>query len=165
MNTEDQLNSRNKPNLLLDKNGNPVVNQFGHAVSARLTDEQKADIDRLKASGKTDKAIKAELGITQARLKTHLNAKGVAERTALLAMTTTLTQNAERQNALMSDLLDVVAKMESRLSAVQTEVKALQLSCNRMKIGREKAEKERRSQRKELKRLKDILHKRTGQQY
>lgn len=158
-------NPPQKPKPLLDKDGNPVVNQFGSIVSAPLTDEQKADIEKLLVSGKPKRAIMAELGVSKARLNTYLETRGVSDRIAMLSYTTVVAERTETLMTLVVDLVNVMERMETRLSELQTQSKMIYKACMRQKIGREKAEKEARSQKAEIRKLKDYIHQRTGKKW
>jgi len=147
---------------LTDADGNTVVSKYGHAITAKLTDEDKANIDKLKANGTSNRAICKELAITDSRLVTYLRERETAERIMAMTMTTELPGKLTNINALLVDLVNVVAKMEVRMSDVQTELKETKKLAYRQKQGRAKAERELRSQRTELRRVRDALWKVTG---
>lgn len=151
-----------KPKPLLDKDGNPVISQYGHVISARLTDEDKKAINELVAKGYTKTAICDELGVSERRLNTYLKEPKHAEAIAL----TYLVQEQARKTDALLELLktqtEIIAKLESRVSHIQTEVLQTKKAAARNRIGREKAERNSRAQRQELTRLKQQIWKRTG---
>lgn len=151
-----------KPKPLLDKNGKPIINQYGHVVSARLTDEEKLAINHLVAKGYSNLAVCAELNISERRLVTYLKEPKVA---AAIATTNAIREQAHKLNSLIELLTEqtrIIARMEKRLSDVQTELQQTKKAAARSRIGREKAERTSRSQRQELTKLKQQLWKRTG---
>lgn len=151
-----------KPKLLLDENGNPVINKFGYATTAPLTREDEQAIDALAAKGYTKKAICEEIGVSQTRLKNYLEEPKKAQAIALVAYTQTVGTHNEKMEGLIANLVETLAQMEKRLTDVQNELKQVKAACGRNKIGREKLERSKRSQRQELTRLKHQLHMRTG---
>ena len=151
-----------KPKPMLDKNGNPIVNQFGFVVSARLTKEDEDQITELAAKGYTRKAICDELGLSDRRVSHFLNKPKTAEAIALMAYTVTIAEHNRKVEELLSGFTDALARMEKRLTDVQSELKMIKAACGRNKIGRETLEREKRSQRKELNQLRKNYWKRTG---
>ena len=147
---------------MLDKNGNPVINQFGHVVSARLTKEDEQAINTLAAKGYSRKAICAELNLSERRVITHLNKPKVAEAIALEYLVEIQNEKIDALTHLVASLVAINVKMESRISNMQTELQRTKHLAMRNRIGREKSERQSRSQRQELTRLKDQLWKRTG---
>lgn len=151
-----------KPKPMLDKNGNPKINQWGKVVSARLTEEEKEQITALVAKGYTKRAICEELNITDRRLSHFLNEPKVAEAIALQAYTVEVAAHNKRVEELLTGLTDLITHMEKRLTVVQEELRQVKVACRRNQIGREKLEREKRSQRKALNDLKKKYWKRTG---
>jgi hypothetical protein len=151
-----------KPKPLLDKDGNPVVNKFGHITTAPLTKEEKQAIDELAAKGTTRKAICEQVGVSYTRLKNYLEEPARAQAIALMAYTQTVAQDSKETKELIARLLDIIMQMESRVSDIQTELRQVKKAAQRQKLGRAQAEKESRSQRQQINELKRYIHKRTG---
>jgi hypothetical protein len=154
-----------KPKPLLDKEGNPVINQFGHVVSARLTSEDKAAIDELVAKGTSRNEICKTLNIADRRLKTYLNDTKSVERIERLQYVSMIAEHVAATESYMEQMLALVFKLEHRVTELTAQVKQTKVATRRTNIGREKAEKDRRSQRQELIRLKNQMWKRTGKRY
>ncbi|MEV4934132.1 hypothetical protein [Sphingobium sp. LSP13-1-1.1] len=151
-----------KPKLLLDDKGNVILNKFGHPVTAELTEEDKANINELASKGYTKRAIASELGVSLVRLTNYLKEPAVANAIALMAYTVEVAAHNQKMEEAINVLVDIVAKLESRVSDLQTEVRQTKKAAARSRIGREKAERTSRSQRQELTKLRNQLWKRTG---
>lgn len=160
------MESRNpppqKPKPLIGKDGQPVINQYGHVVSAQLTDEDKAAIDKLVRQGYSKKAICKELAVSERRLLTYLKEPKVAQAIALTYLVEEQANTSKTILELITAQTEIIAKMERRLSDLQTEVQLVKKAAARITIGREKAERTARSQRQELTRLRKLIWKRTG---
>ena len=150
-------------NALRNKDGMIVVNRFGHITAAHLTDDDKALIDKLVAEGKPKTEIVTRARTTIKRLNEYLDKKGTSERIATYQMMNVIAPQLQALTETNAALLDIVKKMESRLSQTQSELKQLQQHTRRLQIGRSKAEKQRRSQREEINSLRRQFWKRTGQ--
>ncbi|OJY60944.1 MAG: hypothetical protein BGP16_00965 [Sphingobium sp. 66-54] len=152
-----------KPAPLLDKNGKPVINQYGHVVSARITPEQEPVIDKMFAEGKSKRAICDELNITDRRLNTYLEEKNKPEKLAALSLTTYVATQLPVLIETVGELLTAFKELETRVCQLQTEVKMVRQAQRRNQIGREKLEREKRTTKKQLSDLRRRYWQRTGQ--
>jgi predicted transcriptional regulator len=151
-----------KPKLLYDKEGNVILNKFGHPVTAELTSEDKENINKLASKGYSKRAIADELGVSLTRLTNYLKEPAIANAIALMAYVEETAAHNKKMEAAMMDMLSIITKLESRVSNIQTELQQTKKAAARNRIGREKAERTSRSQRQQLTQLKKQLWKRTG---
>ena len=148
---------------LRNKDGMIVVNRFGHITAANLTDDDKALIDKLVAEGKPKTHIVTEVRTTIKRLNEYLEKKGTSDRIATYQIMNVVGPQLQALTETNAALLDIIKKMESRLSQVQTELRNVEAKTARLQIGRQRVERQRRSQRQEINSLRQQYWKRTGQ--
>jgi len=146
-----------------NKDGMIVVNRFGHITAANLTDDDKALIDKLVAEGKPKTHIVTEVRTTIKRLNEYLEKKGTSDRIATYQIMNVVGPQLQALTETNAALLDIIKKMESRLSQVQTELRNVEAKTARLQIGRQRVERQRRSQRQEINSLRQQYWKRTGQ--
>ncbi|KTE19892.1 MULTISPECIES: hypothetical protein [unclassified Sphingopyxis] len=156
------MNEKHLRRKVLDKEGNPVINQFGHAITPELTKNEITYVEQELAKGRSVRGLAIELETTETRIKqirdnkdSHTRMMDYQKSVLIPAKLDTLIEFVLKQ----SEQIDELSKSLSKLVTEQGRVrKALYLK----QIGEAKLRTDNRNLKNERDELRKLLHKKTG---
>ena len=156
------MNEKHLRRKVLDKEGNPVLNKFGHAITPELTDNEIAYVERCLASGKSIRSLALELEATETRIRQIKDNKESHERimtymreVVIPSKLDNLIEFVLKQSEQMDELVSLTAKLYSEQKRMRKALYLKQIGEARLRIDNRNLKNERDELRK-------MLHKKTG---
>lgn len=156
------MNEKHLRRKVVDKDGNPIINRFGHAISDELTANEIAYVESELAKGTKLKPLSREMECPVSRIMQIRDNKDAHDRIMEYQKSVVIPQQLNAITELLlkqSDLIDDLVQAQTKLVAEQGRVrKALLLK----QIGESRMRIDVRNLKAERDQLRKMLHKKTG---
>lgn len=156
------MNEKHLRKPVLDKDGNPIFNQFGHAITPQLTDNEIRYVEEQLSRGRPIQSIANELETPRSRILQVRDNKDAHDRMMEYQKSILIPQQIDaltdfvlRQSEQVDELLSLMGKLMSDQKRIRKALYLKQIGEARLRIDNRNLKNERDELRK-------MLHKKTG---
>jgi phosphoribosyl-ATP pyrophosphohydrolase len=135
----------------------------GKALAARrreISSEERDQVTRLMAEGRSLTAISKEIGCGWARVKRIAESLEVIDAATRLRMTTMVPEMLDQLTGTMTRLAETALHIESRMTALEREMRAMNKAIFLEKIKKRDLIERNRTLREEIKGMRDLMRRR-----
>lgn len=145
-----------------DKDGNPVINKFGHAITPELTDNEIAYVERCLANGQSIRSLALGLETTETRIKQIKDRKDSHDRIMDYMKQSVIPRNIEKLTDFVVKQSEQIDELMSLMGQLLSDQKRIRKALYLKQIGEARIRIDNRNLKTEREELRKMLHKKTG---